>query len=79
MARVLLADREPREEAMAGASLSIDHHRLLTRLTAAKLAVQLLERRSDFSPEQRRLVRLANEASMLFPQTFAITGRTAQR
>jgi hypothetical protein len=47
---------------MAGASLLIDHHRLLTRLTAAKLAMQLLERRSDFSPEQRRLVRLPNEA-----------------
>jgi hypothetical protein len=41
---------------------SIDHHRLLTRLTAAKLAIQLLKRRSDFSSEQRRLVRLANEA-----------------
>ena len=62
MARVLLVDREPREEAMAGASLSIDHHRLLTRLTVAKLAIQLLERRSDFSPEQRRLVRQAYEA-----------------
>jgi len=47
---------------MAGASLSIDHHRLLTRLTAAKLAIQLLERRSDLSSEQRRLVRLATEA-----------------
>ncbi len=62
MARLVPDDREPREEAMAGASLSIDHHRLLTRLTAAKLAMQVLERRSDFSPEQRRLVRLANEA-----------------
>jgi signal transduction histidine kinase len=62
MARVVLRYREPGEEAMAGASLSIDHHRLLTRLTTAKLAIQLLERRSDLSPEQRRLVRLAIEA-----------------
>jgi hypothetical protein len=53
MARVVLRYRERGEEAMAGAQLAIEHP-LLTRLTAVKLAVQLLERRSDFSPEQRR-------------------------
>jgi hypothetical protein len=47
---------------MAGAQFPIDHHRLLTQLTTAKLAIQLLERRSDFSPEQRRLAHLAIEA-----------------
>jgi hypothetical protein len=52
---------------MAGAQLATEH-RLLTRLTTAKLAIQLLERRSGFLPR-------ATPQWVLFMHTDGVSAR----
>jgi signal transduction histidine kinase len=43
--------------------VALRRHRLLTRLTTIKLAVQLLQRKADLSQSERQLVNTALEAS----------------